>query len=179
MNAGQPLLGTPPDAAPPPREATRDTPGASRRQRLGGLRLPPLPAPPAPLRRLIERLPIEPPSMLLALVLDRLLLPRLDAEARRQLAGQTVEVCVTDFGLRCRLALSRGGFMPASASGAPRLRVAATAQAFWRLAAGDEDADTLFFERALVMEGDTEYALLLKNTLDAIGPLVPEFLHPR
>ena len=36
---------------------------------------------------------------------------------------------------------------------------------------GQEDADRLFFDRALVMEGDTEYGLMLKNTLDAIGPL--------
>jgi predicted lipid carrier protein YhbT len=29
------------------------------------------------------------------------------------------------------------------------------------------------------MEGDTEYGLLLKNTLDAFGPLVPESLRAR
>jgi predicted lipid carrier protein YhbT len=145
----------------------------------GGLRLPALPTPPEPLRRIIERLPVEPPSLLLALVLNRVLLPRLDAEARARLAGQTVEVCVTDFGIRCRLALETRGFAPARTAGAARLRVAAPAQAFWKLAAGEEDADTLFFERVLVMEGDTEYGLLLKNTLDAIGPLVPEFLRSR
>jgi predicted lipid carrier protein YhbT len=49
---------------------------------------------------------------------------------------------------------------------------------FWRLAADDEDADTLFFERELSMEGDTEYGLLLKNTLDSIGPMVPQMLRP-
>jgi len=144
-----------------------------------GFRLPPLPAPPEALRRLIERLPVEPPSLVLALVLNRALLPRLDAGARQALAGQTVEVRVTDFGVRCRLALDARGFAPAPGGGAIRLRVAAPAQAFWRLAAGEEDADTLFFERRLVMEGDTEYGLLLKNTLDAIGPLVPEFLRRR
>jgi predicted lipid carrier protein YhbT len=37
---------------------------------------------------------------------------------------------------------------------------------------GEDDADRLFFERALVMEGDTEMGLVLKNTLDAIGPLL-------
>jgi predicted lipid carrier protein YhbT len=142
----------------------------------GGFRLPTPPAPPAALRRLIERLPIEPPSLLLALALNRVLLPRLDAEARAELSGQTVEVCVTDFGVRCRLRLESRGFALAPAGSAPTLRVAAPAEAFWRLAAGEEDADTLFFERVLVMEGDTEYGLRLKNTLDAIGPLVPAFL---
>jgi hypothetical protein len=38
----------------------------------------------------------------------------------------------------------------------------------WR---GADDADRLFFDGALVMEGDTEFGLMLKNTLDAIGPL--------
>ena len=56
--------------------------------------------------------------------------------------------------------------------GAPALRVAADAPSYLRLLRGEEDADRLFFERALVMEGDTEYGLVLKNTLDAIGPLL-------
>ncbi len=141
-----------------------------------GLRLPTPPAPPAVLRRLIERLPVEPPSMALALLLDRVLLPRLDASARASLSGQTVELCVTDFGLRFRLMLGQRGFMPASPGSPVQLRIAAPAEAFRQLAEGREDADTLFFERVLVMEGDTEYGLLLKNTLDAIGPLVPQFL---
>jgi predicted lipid carrier protein YhbT len=31
-----------------------------------------------------------------------------------------------------------------------------------------EDPDTLFFSRRLLMEGDTELGLLVKNTLDAM-----------
>ncbi len=141
-----------------------------------GLRLPTPPAPPALLRRLIERLPVEPPSMAMALLLNRVLLPRLDAATRASLSGQTVELTVTDFGLRLRLMLGERGFTMAAPGGAAHLRIAAPAEAFRQLAEGREDADTLFFERVLVMEGDTEYGLLLKNTLDAIGPLVPEFL---
>jgi predicted lipid carrier protein YhbT len=131
-----------------------------------------LPPPPAALRRLIRRLPVAPPSFVLAAALNRVLLPRLDAASRAALAGRTVELHVTDFGLRVRLALRGGGFATAR-GGAPALRISATAAAFGRLASGREDADTLFFERALVMEGDTEYGLLLKNTLDAIGPIAP------
>jgi predicted lipid carrier protein YhbT len=144
-----------------------------------GLRLPPLPPPPAALRRLIERLPSEPPSLVLAAVLNRVLLPQLDESIRTALAGQTVELCVTDFGLRLRLALEARGFALAPPGRPVRLRIAAPAAAYWRLAAGEEDADTLFFERVLVMEGDTEYGLLLKNTLDALGPLVPALLRRR
>jgi len=140
------------------------------------LALPALPAPPAALRRLIERLPIEPPSFVLAQVLNRVLLPRLDTAARAELAERCVEVHVNDFGLRLRLQLGARGFTAAARTAEAALRVSAPAAAFWRLAAGSEDPDTLFFERVLVMEGDTEFGLLLKNTLDAIGPLVPEFL---
>ena len=43
--------------------------------------------------------------------------------------------------------------------------------ALLRLVRGADDADRLFFDGALVMEGDTEFGLMLKNTLDAIGPL--------
>ncbi|MGE5338960.1 MAG: ubiquinone anaerobic biosynthesis accessory factor UbiT [Gemmatimonadota bacterium] len=140
------------------------------------LPLPSLPAPPDAVRRLIERLPIEPPSFVLAKVLNRVLLPRLGADARAALADRCVEVHVSDFGVKMRLALGARGFALAPRGADVALRVSATASAFWRMASGEEDADTLFFERALVMEGDTEFGLLVKNTLDAIGPLVPAFL---
>ena len=136
----------------------------------------PIPPPPEPLRRLIERLPIEPPSFVLAQVLNRVLLPRLAADARAALADRCVEVHVSDFGVKMRLQLGARGFELAPRASAVALRVSATASAFWRMASGEEDADTLFFERALLMEGDTEFGLLVKNTLDAIGPLVPAFL---
>ena len=74
-------------------------------------------------------------------------------------------------GLALPLLLRSNGFAVAPRSAAPALRIAAAASAYWRLLAGQDDADRLFFERQLVMEGDTEMGLVLKNTLDAIGPL--------
>lgn len=127
---------------------------------------------PDPLRRLVARLPIAPPSIALALALDRLLLPRLSSDDIAQLAGRIVEIEVLDLGIRCRVSLGTRCFRAAPDRGAPALRVAADAPSYLRLLRGEEDADRLFFERALVMEGDTEYGLVLKNTLDAIGPLL-------
>jgi predicted lipid carrier protein YhbT len=138
--------------------------------------LPPLPAPPEAVRRLIAALPPQPPSLLLALTLNRVLLPKLGADARAGLGGRGVEVQVTDFGLRFLLELGPRGFAPVTDRAAPALRIKAPAAVYWRLAQGEDDADTLFFERKLVMEGDTELGLWLKNTLDAIGPLVPDRL---
>ena len=125
----------------------------------------------ARLRPLVQRLPMQPPTFAVALALDQLLLPKLPAEARAALSGRPVEVAVTDLGLTLKLLLGPRGFVVAEPRAAPALRIAADAQAYGRLARGQDDADRLFFERALVMEGDTEMGLVLKNTLDAIGPL--------
>ncbi len=136
-----------------------------------------LPAFLAPLHRrvcsVVERLPIAPPSFVLARVLDRVLLPRLPADARELLGRRCVELRVTDFGLRVRLQLVPGGFAPAADGGEPALRISATGASYLRLLRGEDDPDRMFFERQLVMEGDTELGLVLKNTLDAIGPLWP------
>jgi predicted lipid carrier protein YhbT len=130
-----------------------------------------LPSLPAPWRERIARLPTRPPSSALALLLDRLLLPRLDAGQRQALQGQTVEIELQELGARVRLRLGPRGFHAAGEGGTPHLRLRARADALWRLLRGQDDADRLFFDGALVMEGDTEYGLILKNTLDAIGPL--------
>ncbi|MDP3846193.1 MAG: SCP2 sterol-binding domain-containing protein [Pseudomonas sp.] len=60
------------------------------------------------------------------------------------------------------------------------LQVAARAQAqvsisgnwsdFLLLASRQEDPDTLFFRRRLVIEGDTELGLAIKNLLDSLDP---------
>jgi predicted lipid carrier protein YhbT len=129
--------------------------------------------------RWVERLPTAPPSFLLAQVLDRVLLPRLPADARQALTGRCVELRVSDFGLRVRLQLEAEGFRPAAERGDAALRIVAPSTSFLRLLRGQEDPDRLFFERVLVMEGDTELGLVLKNTLDAIGPLWPVPATPR
>lgn len=122
-------------------------------------------------RDVVRRLPTQPPSFVAARVLDRVLWPRLDQGARAALAGRTVEVEVIELGVRVRLQLGPRGFVVAPSAQPVALTVRATANALWRLVRGEDDADRLFFERALVMEGDTEYGVALKNVLDAIGPL--------
>lgn len=139
-----------------------------------GFAMPTLPPLPAPLRSLVQRLPWQPPSLLLALSLQRLMWPKLRESQRRELAGAVVAIDVKDLGLQCRVWLIEGkGFAVAPSGLAPRLRIQASSGGFLRLLKGQEDPDRLFFERALVLEGDTEYGLLLKNTLDALGPILP------
>ncbi len=125
----------------------------------------------ARLAPLLRRLPMQPPALALALAMNRLLLPRLPDDAREALSNRPVRIGVTDLGLELPLQLGPRGFAVAPSGAAPVLRIAAASTAYWRLLRGQDDADRLFFERALVMEGDTEMGLVLKNTLDAIGPL--------
>lgn len=124
-------------------------------------------------RGVVRRLPVEPPSFVAARLLDQILLPRLDAGQRRSLSHQVMELELLEPGIRLRLQLGDAGFMPAPRGAPVLLRIRARTPALWRLLRGEEDADRLFFDRALVMEGDTEFGLMLKNTLDAIGPLLP------
>lgn len=122
---------------------------------------------------LLLRLPMHPPALALAISLNRLLLPKLEPDARQALSHKAVTVEITDLGLSLKLLLGDRGFAVVRGSQAAALRIAASATSFCRLLAGQDDADRLFFERQLVMEGDTEMALVLKNTLDALGPLLP------
>lgn len=126
---------------------------------------------PEPLRRFLAALPTQPPSFVLAKALDRILMPHLGADVRALLQHRTVELLVSDLGVCARVRLTSTGFRVAPAGSAAVVRISAPLDTYWRLARGTDDADRLFFERALLMEGDTEVGLVIKNTLDAIGPL--------
>ncbi|HYR26372.1 MAG TPA: SCP2 sterol-binding domain-containing protein [Aquabacterium sp.] len=121
-------------------------------------------------RAFAQRLPTWPPSMVMAQALNRLWWPLVDGATQRELSGRVVELVVDDLGLTFRLVAGERGLMPASAGQPVTLRLKADALVYWRLIQGQDDPDTLFFDRLMVMEGDTEYGLLLKNTLDAVGP---------
>jgi predicted lipid carrier protein YhbT len=54
------------------------------------------------------------------------------------------------------------------AGGLPALKAAVDNGADVALALRREDPDTLFFSRRLVLEGDTELGLVVKNALDAM-----------
>lgn len=121
---------------------------------------------PAPLARLGARLPALPPTLALTTLLNlapRQILPR---DVLAPLAGKRIEVRVRDAGLRLAFTLGPRGFRPALAGGAADLALTATARDFLALALREEDPDTLFFSRRLLMEGDTDLGLLVKNTLD-------------
>ncbi len=118
-------------------------------------------------------LPQTPPAAVLCLVLNiggERLFP---ADVMQALESRRLRLRVLDAGLTLDFTVRRGWFSPWPGAGAPDLVISATARDFLRLARREEDPDTLFFARRLLMEGDTELGLLVKNTLDSVEFPVP------
>lgn len=136
-------------------------------ERIGAFRIPAFTLP-NPLAKVVSRLPQQPPALLLIgalnLGLDRIL-PR---ETLEPLTSRHLRICVLDAGLTLDFTLTERGFRLAQAAGTPDMTISATTRDFIALALREEDADTLFFSRRLIMEGDTDLGLLVKNTLDAV-----------
>lgn len=135
---------------------------------------------PPPVARLLSLLPGRPGSWAFAQGLNALLARHLDADTRHALDGRRLRLSITDAGLSFDFGWRQGSFKSLGPVGAADLVIAATLHDLGLLAARKEDPDTLFFSRRLVMEGDTELGLMIKNTLDAIDgtPFDPARLAP-
>ncbi|MCC6609261.1 MAG: SCP2 sterol-binding domain-containing protein [Burkholderiales bacterium] len=135
---------------------------------------------PAPVAWVLERLPKLPPAWLFAQALNTVLAPRLDPELLAALAGRRVRLRVIDARVFADYTVVGNGFRALGGSGTPDVAISAAAWDFLQLARRAEDPDTLFFARRLVIEGDTELGLRLKNALDALDlpPLDASLLAP-
>lgn len=132
---------------------------------------------PAPLGRLLGMLPRRPGSHLFANVLNLALAPHLPIDTCTMLEGRSLRLEVADACLRFDYTWRENGFRACDHGDTePHLTIRAHAADYHQLLRRSVDPDTLFFSRRLVMEGDTELGLLVKNTLDALDT---EVLHPR
>ena len=123
---------------------------------------------PSPVRAVLSRLPAFPPSAVCALALS-LAAPRLlGPDALAGLDGKTFRIFVRDAGAGVAFRIGPARFEPLGARAAVDVTFAACAADFLLLAARRVYPDTLFFERRLAIEGDTETGLRLKNLLDAV-----------
>jgi predicted lipid carrier protein YhbT len=123
---------------------------------------------PAALRDLIARLPQYPPALAVAFGVNVLLGPILSGRNLPAARGKVIAVAVRDLGLRLAFALENEGLVACGSAVRPDVTIHAEARDFVALARREQDPDTLFFSRRLVMEGDTELGLLVKNTLDGV-----------
>jgi predicted lipid carrier protein YhbT len=132
------------------------------------LRLPPLQS---PLRLTLRLLPARLVTTPLAALITHLLRGQPLTARLAPLAGRRVSLLVTDLGSELRFRITAAGLADGWASDGREpwdVRIRGTFDDFWRLATRAEDPDTLFFQRRLSVEGDTETGLALKNLLDAL-----------
>lgn len=123
---------------------------------------------PAPIGTILSLLPAYPGSLLFVTGLNLALLKSLPADVRQSLADKKLRLRISDAQLAFDFQWKHDRFSACGNTGAADLTISASAHDFLLLARRLEDPDTLFFSRRLVMEGDTELGLLVKNTLDAI-----------
>lgn len=123
---------------------------------------------PPPVAAVLSRLPPFPGSLLLVTGLNLALARQLPEDVRQRLRGQRVRIHVRDASLRFDFVWQGRHFQACQPHAEPHLTISASAHDFVRLAQRQEDPDTLFFNRRLSMEGDTELGLLVKNALDAM-----------
>lgn len=82
--------------------------------------------------------------------------------------GRHLRVEVRDAGIQFNLTFDGSRLLAAAENKAPDLVFRGNVHDFLLLAARREDSDTLFFQRRLQIEGDTDMGLEIKNLLDAI-----------
>ena len=138
---------------------------------------------PAVIATIGNKLPQWPHAVALTAGLNAVVKMKLLAEdSLALLEGRSFLIDVLDTGGRAAFTFRNGLFRPLFAlSTSPDLAFRANLSAFLQLAARQEDPDTLFFNRELSIEGDTELGLIVKNMLDAMEwpsfPRMPAFRH--
>jgi predicted lipid carrier protein YhbT len=114
----------------------------------------------------------------LALMLNRLLGEPLHLGELEFLEGRVLQIEVLDLALDYRLSIQDNRFVAAANQNTVDVRFGGKAREFLLLALNEEDPDTLFFQRRLQLEGDTELGLEIKNLLYSLDEdLLPDPLH--
>ncbi len=107
-------------------------------------------------------------SRLVATVLNRALVQQIRDGELDFLRRRSVAIRVRDAGVSVYLGLGPRGRLVARRCAASDLSIEASVYDFLRLIGQQEDPDTLVFQRRLVMQGDTELGLEVKNFLDGL-----------
>lgn len=114
----------------------------------------------------------------LTLLLNRLLSEPLANDELDFLQDRVLQIEVMDLALDYRLTLQAGKLAAAPAQNTADVRFGGKAREFLLLALNEEDPDTLFFQRRLQLEGDTELGLEIKNLLYSLDAnLLPDPVH--
>jgi len=84
------------------------------------------------------------------------------------LEGRAIRIRVQDLAIDWLLSVRDGRFTPLDRAGQEDVRISGDSLGFALLATRRADPDTLFFQRRICVEGDTELGLGVKNTMDGM-----------
>ena len=115
-------------------------------------------------------LPATACSRFMALAFNRVLAEPLHGGELDFLRNRSIEIAVRDAGTVFRLTYRGDGLGAAACNGTADLVIAGTVYDFLALVSRQEDPDTLVFQRRLLIQGDTELGLQVKNFLDGLDP---------
>jgi O2-independent ubiquinone biosynthesis accessory factor UbiT len=117
-------------------------------------------------------------GLVLSALLNRVFRVQLEEGELDFLEGRVVHIKVGDAGLHYALTMNNGRLSEAGGKAAD-LTIIGSAYDYLLLITRREDPDTLFFQRHLVMDGDTGLGVHLKNMLAAVDleelPIPKEF----
>jgi O2-independent ubiquinone biosynthesis accessory factor UbiT len=122
--------------------------------------------PPQRLAPLLQAVPVRWQARLLEAAMTRVLGAAAHDGSLEFMRGRRIAIEVSDLRLRWVLEMRDDGLRVVD--DAPEASVRGSATDLLLLAGRLEDADTLFFQRALVMTGDTELGLTARNLLDRL-----------
>jgi len=123
------------------------------------------------LPKIVKRLP-DPPFFLQKKIAEKLL-ENLMAEQIEMgefdfLQGKWLRLSINDMGLSFFLTFADDKLLLAKQIKQADVIFSGDSREFILLASRSEDPDTLFFQRRLMIEGDTELGLYIKNSIDGI-----------
>ena len=120
-----------------------------------------------PISLMLRAVPDAVHSELFSRLFNHLLKGQPISEQLEDLEGKKLVINISDS--RSELAfLIRDRKLHRTPSSDWNVRISGKLEHFWLLASRAEDPDTLFFNRTLALEGETEAGLYLKNMLDSM-----------
>ena len=123
---------------------------------------------PAPLSLPLRMIPSFVHDRAMVAALNRVFSNELKEGELNFLRGRTVRIAIEDAGIEYAFTLTGDRLEPADSRRTPDLLLNGSVYDYLLLASRREDADTLFFNRHLQIQGDTELGLYVKNFLDSM-----------
>jgi predicted lipid carrier protein YhbT len=123
-----------------------------------------------PLSILLKTLPNAIHTELLSRVFNHALKGQWFSEQLDDINGKRIAITINDTATELLFMVEDRQFKranPKQFSQPWHVKISGNLEEFWKLATRAEDPDTLFFNRTLSLEGETETGLFIKNLLDS------------